>query len=442
MEGVCCNPFKLHSDSKLRTDDVREISENTQSKAQRIGIALNGNHICGKCRLKIHRDWEKRPVNVDLPVEIADDPMETAHDDTEMAVEEIQQPAEPIYGEPSSSQATDLPRLRSQSQPLDRSLDALKPDEISESSGSEVTFDLEGVESAVNNLLTVFNEPVLDKRMLRSTHYSTNQLDKLIRLLRKTIFEEAAERETFGAEIVQKLKKKYHDESTNRSMKFKILSILPDSWSARKIEEEMGTTFHAANISKQLVKQHGVLFDIAKKMGSNKLSPAIEQEVNKFYNDERFSRTMPGIRDYKIVRENGDKVKIQRRLLIMNLKELYEEFKVEFPNVKIGFSTFASLKPPECLTSIDANGIHCVCVCTYHQNVKLTCNALKDVCPDLSEYHKCLHRMICANPKNSCQLLTCKNCPGEKAIQDILTETFLENEIHEITFQQWISVDS
>lgn len=204
----------------------------------------------------------------------------------------------------------------------------------------------------------------------------------------------------------------------------------------------MGVTFRAANVSKKLVAQHGVFFDIAKKTGSVNLSPETKLAVNTFYNVERYSRTMPGIKDYKIVRESGEKVKVQRRLLFLNLKELYQEFKKENPKGRLGFSKFASLKPLECLTSIDANGIHCVCACTYHQNVELTCNALKEIYPDLDEPKKCLDRRICANPKYACYMLTRKRCPGEKGIDDMLTDIFLENEIDGITFKQWLSFKS
>lgn len=328
------------------------ISENTRLKAERIGIVLNGDFICEKCRLKIHDERENRPSDSNL--EMIDEPMDVSLDEP---IDEMQQPIEPVHIEPSSSKSIDLPRLRSKTN--------LTPmaDASSESSGSEVVSDVDGVLDVVNNLCTALNLPVLDKLKLRYNEYSTNQLNQLIKLLRKTVFEKASESQNFDHEIVEKLKRKYYDESTDQNTKFKILSIMLDSWSTRKIEQEMGVTFHAANISMKLVAQHGVFIDIAKKTGGSvKLSPETTQQVNQFYNDERFSRTMLGIKDYKVKRENGEKVEVQRRLLIMNLKELYKEFKKENPNVKIGFSTFASLKPLECLTSIDANGIHCVCV--------------------------------------------------------------------------------
>lgn len=435
----CCNPYGKHNVSKLAKENVRKISDDIRSKAQQIGITLGGDYICSSCRMKLNDDWKKMSVNVESDVEFTDEPMDFPLDESVDAVEKIEQPIETVHSEPSSSKSIDLPRLRPKGHLT--AIDASKQGASSESSGSEATYDVDGVLELMNTVFTALNLPAVDKDRLRYRDYSTNQLNQLITLLRKTIFDKA-DKEHFGHEIIGKLKKKYHDDSTDQNTKFKILSIMPDSWSARKIEQEMGVSFRAANNSKKLVAQHGVFFDLAKKTGSVNLSPETKMAVENFYNDERFSRTMPGIKDYKIKRQNGEKVKVQRRLLIMNLKEMYVEFKKENPNVKIGFSTFASLKPLECLTSIDANGIHCVCVCTYHQNVELCCNALKEIRPDLDEPRKCMDRMLCANPKYACHMLTCKNCPGAEVIHDTLTDFFLDHEIDEITYKQWLSSES
>ena len=64
------------------------------------------------------------------------------------------------------------------------------------------------------------------------------------------------------------------------------------------------------------------------------------------------------------------KEKRQNRLILSNIKEIYSQFKKENPDRKIGFSTFALLRPKWCIP-VGAAGTHNVCVCTYHQNVKL-----------------------------------------------------------------------
>ncbi len=50
-----------------------------------------------------------------------------------------------------------------------------------------------------------------------------------------------------------------------------------------------------------------------------------------------------------MLRKEIKKVKKQKRRLLANLRELHKEFKKRHPNNKIGFSTFASLRPKNCV---------------------------------------------------------------------------------------------
>ena len=80
---------------------------------------------------------------------------------------------------------------------------------------------------------------------------------------------------------------------------------------------------------------------------------------------------MPGKKDYVSVAKNVHK---QQRLLLCNLKELYSAFKERYPDAKVGFSKFCSLRPKSCI-SVGSSGTHSVCVCTSHQNAQLLVHA-------------------------------------------------------------------
>ena len=56
--------------------------------------------------------------------------------------------------------------------------------------------------------------------------------------------------------------------------------------------------------------------------------------------------------------------------MLCNLREAYKQFKKQHPDVKVGFSKFAELRPKECVLA-GATGTHSVCVCVIYQNVKL-----------------------------------------------------------------------
>ena len=94
--------------------------------------------------------------------------------------------------------------------------------------------------------------------------------------------------------------------------------------------------------------------------------------VTDFYKLDEISALMPGKKDcIKVKNINGEKIDIQKRLLLATLRELYQCFKERYPELKIGFSRFYSLKPPECVY-VTSSGAHTVCVCVIHQNVKLS----------------------------------------------------------------------
>ena len=56
---------------------------------------------------------------------------------------------------------------------------------------------------------------------------------------------------------------------------------------------------------------------------------------------------------------------VQKRLMLGNLKELYQEFKEKHPTDKIGFSKFADLRPKHCILA-GASATHSYCLCLYH----------------------------------------------------------------------------
>ena len=76
---------------------------------------------------------------------------------------------------------------------------------------------------------------------------------------------------------------------------------------------------------------------------------------------------MPGKQDYVSVSQNTLK---QKRLILSNLNELYRNFKSKYFSSSIGFSKFCELWSKWCVLA--GSSVTCsVCVCTYHQIMKL-----------------------------------------------------------------------
>ena len=99
--------------------------------------------------------------------------------------------------------------------------------------------------------------------------------------------------------------------------------------------------------------------------------------VRRFYEADEVSRMCPGKKDcVKIINDEGA-MKVQKRLVLGNLREIFELYKSDEKNPQIGFSTFARLRPSYCVLA-GSGETHSVCVCTYHQNPKLQLAALRE----------------------------------------------------------------
>lgn len=105
--------------------------------------------------------------------------------------------------------------------------------------------------------------------------------------------------------------------------------------------------------------------------GNQPLNLDVKKLVIDFYESEENSKQLAGMKDFKSVKDcDGNRTRVQKKLVLCNLKELYQSFKAQYNSVAIGFSKFASLRPTHCILA-GSSGTHVVCVCTIHQNVKL-----------------------------------------------------------------------
>jgi len=214
-------------------------------------------------------------------------------------------------------------------------------------------------------------------------------------------------------EIVQQLKEKF--TSASRSEKVQILTVLPKSWSIRKVQTEFDAANYMVRKAKQLVEEKGILATPNPKPGHTLPQITIDIVTN-FYESDENSRMMPGRKDFVSIRKEEGRVHIQKRLVLCNLKELYRLFKESFLHVAIGFSKFAELRPKHCILA-GASGTHCVCVCTIHQNVILRMVEVKlsnlavQLNSTLTTYHHCIAQVICNPLLPQCYSGECSACP-------------------------------
>jgi hypothetical protein len=84
--------------------------------------------------------------------------------------------------------------------------------------------------------------------------------------------------------------------SKSRSEQVQVLTVLPKSWSIRKIENQFHASNYMARQAKRLVEEKGILSTPNSKSGHS-LSETIVKDVKEFYSCESISRLMPAMKD-------------------------------------------------------------------------------------------------------------------------------------------------
>ena len=261
------------------------------------------------------------------------------------------------------------------------------------------------------------------------------------------------------------IKEKLSDKSMKVPEKIQILTLAPKSWSIPNVMQFFDVTEYQVRESRKILESKGILSKPDAKRGSS-LSDEIIKDVQLFYEDDEYSRMMPGKKDCVSI---GRNIHRQKRLLLCNLNELYTAFKAKHPNHKIGLSKFCALRPKWCVT-VASSGSHTVCVCTIHQNTTLAVDAYqcminsyissknrqerheKESLGDNFEptpkfeidYKTLLKQVVCDTDNMECMVHRCEKCPGYKSLELYLQRKLEELEIDmndDVSYTQWDSTD-
>lgn len=167
----------------------------------------------------------------------------------------------------------------------------------------------------VNMCLETLGEtPITKTKLKRSKKRSKQKVDKITKMMQEAVISERPS--CSDCEIVSQLKEKF--PTATRSEKIQILTVLPKSWSVKRIQEEFDATNFMAQQAKELVKNKGVLAIPDLKRG-HALAEQTVHLVHSFYQSDEVSRVMPGRKNYVSVREGEGRVHVQKRLVLCNL---------------------------------------------------------------------------------------------------------------------------
>lgn len=254
-----------------------------------------------------------------------------------------------------------------------------------------------------------------------------------------------SQREIELENMLNGLKDKFSSLEDNDPFRLRILTTAPDTWTISQISQEFNCSRYFAKKAKELKALKGVLGETTAKMGKP-LPETTKTRINDFYNSEKNSRIMPGIKDVISVKTDKDRKLIQKRLLLADLRGLFALYSKENLDCLVSFSKFAQLRPKHCILA-GGNGTHSVCVCTIHQNCKLMIdsvnfkNLTKDSEMILEDYKDCLRQILCEQPVENCYLGECDKCPGTMKLENHLKKLLEETGICNVQFSVWTNTD-
>jgi hypothetical protein len=117
------------------------------------------------------------------------------------------------------------------------------------------------------------------------------------------------------------------------------------------------------------------------------------------------------------------------------MQTIKKKFKDAVDVKSIRLSVFADLRPKHVIT-VGESGTHSVCVCIYHQNVKLILSGIGLY----DDRHLLMDKVVCSVYNKDCMMSRCSNCPGTENLK-LYLEDLISEERESVTYRQWDHTD-
>lgn len=190
-----------------------------------------------------------------------------------------------------------------------------------------------------------------------------------------------------------------------------------------------------------IARQHGILVKKQIPRGPNVLPETSRNLITSYYERDAISYQAPGRKDSIIARVGQNKEKRQKKYLYMTLSEVYETFKTEYPEVKVGLSTFASLRPQHVLLSSQTPAN--VCVCSYHANVDFLLSGINMCVQSFPEKcNKLVETLVCDSQNKQCMMGICQQCGNLKKYEEAVQEMDKDLLEQNAKWYRWITDSS
>lgn len=200
-------------------------------------------------------------------------------------------------------------------------------------------------------------------------------------------------------------------------------------------------------LPKDKLKAESVIQELSKKVSidSNPSKPSKSQSEAKkaaenYFLEDTTSTLLPGKNDVKTFVVNGEKKKMNVRVLQGSLRDHYKDFKDQ-NDIKIGFTTFTKSLPINVKTFKHMPQYSCQC--KYHENVKFAFNSLRPYFYDksIASHSDLIQKITCAKNSFECMTSACQICSDVRSlIENELIQDFDGSEKVKLT--QWGIVEN
>ena len=418
LQKYCCDPLKRHRKrcynnryTHLTLPFVKDVLSSTLADVIDISSLIPGNRVCKNCMAELQslldcNDMECPPQSSDV----------------EFAVENVAEPEVHIDIHAANKLVQEINRIsNSNISPIkNHSLTPAKKERLKKRKLSQISEKTDEIlDKSLNCSINNDDNVEIENGNVPSTSASDDKLDKA---------------QMFDNMMVA-LAAKLSDQGIARDEKIKYLTMLPKEFSRQQIVNQFGVSYCMVNESRKLEFLEGPQLHRGREF-----SPDVVSLVRQMYEDDEYSRLLPGKRDCVSV-VHGKQWE-QKRLMLLTVSQLYAAFKRKYasePNIKIGISKFYALRPKWCIPA-GKSGTHAVCCCTIHENVKLLCDALSSQI----HYKDLVSLAVCELDSRDCCLLKCDLCPSIDYMKAYLLTYYPDYESDDeltVTFKEWVSVD-
>lgn len=381
----CFNPLQKKLHKKVGRENLRLVFD---SISEVFSVNLE-TYICNTCRLQVQKS-----LHDSTPSSINTNSFEKMEiEETEVLPEAVEEMEFDVVEESIENENDDLQNLK---------------DEVNRKESI----------SKLNEILSILQLSSIkvssDLRTKTEQLKKINEIKETFDMLLKKVFKfiEADKFQNDVEELINEIKEKLNSKP-KKSDAVKLLTMLPKTWEVRKIVRIFDVPYSLARKAVNLHVSNGIGSSPNSRPGKTLPNETVTL-VRNFYYDDEVSRQLLGKKYCKSVKLNGTKKLIQKRIILGNLKEVYSCFKEKYPDLKIGFSKFAELRPKECVFA-GSSGTHVICVCKKYENTKLLIEASNldkltandEKLQFLTSYKTMLSAMICNLSTSSCCLGLC-----------------------------------